>query len=321
MHRRPNATVFMKVSTKVPAPLVSIVIPCYNQGRYLGDAIDSARRQSHPHVEVLVVDDGSTDDIAGVVAVHPAVACLRQDNAGTAAARNRGLRESHGELIVFLDADDRLLPDAIALGADHLSRHPDAAFVSGHVRLIDENGTSGVVPDQDHEPAGYAALLRWNYVWTPGVVMYRRRALAAVGGFDPSAGGSADFELNARIARRFPIACHHQVILEYRQHDANMTRDPAHMLRSAVSVRRGERRHARHRGARGAWKAGLRGAQAHFGARLIDRIKGDLIGGRLARAIGGLLCLLRYHPAGLVQMAAPREWPKLAARRWRTAPR
>jgi glycosyltransferase involved in cell wall biosynthesis len=303
----------------VAAPLVSIVIPCYNQARYLGEAIESARRQSHSNVEVLVVDDGSTDDTARVAAAYPSIAYVCQPNAGTAAARNRGLRDSHGEFVVFLDADDRLLPDAIALAAAYLSGHPDAAFVTGHVRLIDETGTPGVVPTQDHEPAGYVALLQWNYIWTPGVVMYRRSALDAVGAFDPSAGGSADFELNIRVARRLPIACHHQVILEYRQHDANMTRDPAHMLRSAVSVRRREWRHARRRGARQAWRAGLRVTQAHFGARLIDRIKGDLIAGRGPRALRGLLCLLRYHPAGLARMAAPREWPKLVARRWRTA--
>jgi hypothetical protein len=305
----------------VAAPLVSIVIPCYNQGRYLGDAIASACRQSQRDVEVLVVDDGSTDDTAQVAAAHPVVTYVRQENAGTAAARNHGLRASRGEFVVFLDADDRLLPDAVAIGATYLSDHPDAAFVTGHVRLIDEAGTPGVVPDQDHGPAGYAALLRWNYIWTPGVVTYRRSAVEAAGGFDPSAGGSADFELNVRLARRLPIACHHQVVVEYRQHGANMTRDPAHMLRSAVSVRRRERRHTGRGAARAAWRVGLQEARATFGAALIDRIKGDLIQGRLRRAGRGLLCLLRYHPVGLVRMAAPREWPKLVARRWRTAPR
>jgi glycosyltransferase involved in cell wall biosynthesis len=305
----------------VTAPLVSVVIPCYNQGRYLGDAIDSACRQSYPHVEVIVVDDGSSDDTAQIAAAHPSVEYLRQANAGTAAARNRGLRASRGELVLFLDADDRLLPDAVARGAAHLAGHPDAAFVTGHVRLIEADGTPFIVPMQDHEPAGYVALLRWNYIWTPGVVLYRRAALEAVDGFQPAAGGSADYDLNLRIARRLPIACHHEVILEYRQHDANMTRDPAHMLRSAISVRRREKPYATARGARAAWRDGLRETRATFGAALIGRIKGDLVGGRRRRAVRGLLCLLRHHPGGLARMAAPREWPKLVARRWRTAPR
>jgi hypothetical protein len=303
------------------APLVSIVIPCYNQGRYLGEAIESARRQTHEAVEVIVVDDGSTDDTARVAAAHPAVRYLHQRNAGTAAARNRGLAGSGGEFLLFLDADDRLLPDAVARGVDYLARHPGAAFVTGHVRLIHADGTPDVVPTQEHEPAGYAALLRWNYIWTPGVVLYRRAVLDGLGGFDPAAAGSADFDVNIRIARQQAIACHHHVILEYRQHEANMTRDPAHMLRSAVSVRRREKRYARGAGLGAAWRIGMRAVQADFGARLIDRIKGDLVRGRRWRAVQGLLCLTRHHPAGLGAMAAPGEWPKLVARRWRATAR
>ena len=303
------------------APRVSVVIPCYNQGRYLGEAIESARRQTHEAVEVIVVDDGSTDDTARAAAAHPGVRYLHQRNAGTAAARNRGLADSGGAFLLFLDADDRLLLDAVARGVDYLARHPDAAFVTGHVRLIHADGTPDVVPTQEHEPAGYAALLRWNYIWTPGVVLYRRAVLDVLGGFDPAAAGSADFDVNIRIARRQAIACHHHVILEYRQHEANMTRDPAHMLRSAVSVRRREKRYARGAGLGAAWRIGMRAVQADFGSRLIDRIKGDLVRGRRWRAVQGLLCLLRHHPGGLGAMAAPAEWPKLVARRWRATAR
>jgi glycosyltransferase involved in cell wall biosynthesis len=303
------------------APLVSIVIPCYNQGRYLGEAIESARRQSHQAVEVIVVDDGSTDETARVASAYPDARYLLQRNAGTAVARNHGLRESRGVFLVFLDADDRLLPDAVARSLGYLVHHPDVAFVTGHARLMEADGSPFLVPIQEHEPAGYTALLRWNYIWTPGVVMYRRAALDTVGVFDPAAGGSADYDLNIRIARRLPIACHHEVILEYRQHDANMTRDPAHMLRSAVSVRRREKRFATDAASRAAWRAGLAAVQADFGARLIDRIKGDLVRGRPWRAVHGLCGLARHYPAGLALMAAPRQWPKLVARRWRTVPR
>ena len=304
------------------APLVSIVIPCFNQARYLGEAIESAWRQTYAHVEVLVVDDGSTDDTADVAASYPGVGYRHQPNAGAAATRNHGLAASGGALVLFLDADDRLLPDAVATGVDYLQRHPDAAFVAGHVRLMCGDGTPWLVPVQEHEPYGYQALLRDNPIWTPGVVLYRREALQAIGGFDPEAGGSADYDLNVRIARQRPIACHHDVVLEYRQHDANMTGDPAYMLRSAVAVRRRERRHAVRRGAREAWRTGLRTAQAHFGARLVDRVKGDLLSpGRRWRAMQGLWCLLRHHPRALAAMAAPREWPKLVSRRWRTASR
>jgi glycosyltransferase involved in cell wall biosynthesis len=303
-------------------PCVSIVIPCFNQASYLGEAIESAWRQLHPNLEVIVVDDGSTDDTPRVAATYRTIRYLHQSNSGTAVARNRGLRDSLGEFLIFLDADDRLLPDAVTRGVEYLTRHPDDALVTGHVQLIRADGTPDIVPMQDHDTAGYLALLRWNYIWTPGAVMYRRRIFDAIGGFDPGAGGSADYDLNIRIARRFAVACHHHVVLEYRQHGANMTRDPAHMLRSAMSVRRREKKYAVRSGdTRKAWSAGIRAAQADFGARLIARIKGDLVTGKWWLAARGLLCLLRHYPAGLATMAAPREWPKIVARRWRAAAR
>src|SRR5262249_10595972 len=151
-----------------------IVIPCYNQGRFVGEAIDSALRQS-VSTEVLVVDDGSTDDTSAVVQRHPAVMLIRQRNQGTAGARNAGLREGRGALVIFLDADDRLLPHAAAIGSQSLAAHPDWAFVTGHVRVIADDRAAAVVPPQTHRDDGtYVGLLRSNHIWTPGVVTYRR---------------------------------------------------------------------------------------------------------------------------------------------------
>src|SRR5215831_9104653 len=99
--------------SKGPTPLVSIIIPCYNQAHFLSDAIDSARRQTHSRIEILVIDDGSSDNTSEVAASYRDVYCIRQANQGLSAARNAGLRASKGSLLVFLDADDRLLPNAI----------------------------------------------------------------------------------------------------------------------------------------------------------------------------------------------------------------
>ena len=287
--------------TSQPRPLVSIVIPCYNQGRFLPEALESVRRQTYPHTEIVVVDDGSTDETAAVAHAAPDVTCVVQRNLGASAARNAGLGESRGEHVIFLDADDRLLPDAIAAGVESLGRHPDWAFVTGHIRVIEEDGSVRGVPPQDHaEPASYGSLLRENYIWTPGVVMYRRSALEAVGGFARSAGGSADFELNLRLARRFPYGCHHRVVLDYRRHDASMSADAVHMLRSAVAVRRRERRRVRHdRAARNAWRAGMAVVRADFGARVVNQVKGDLLRRRGIAVLRGLLSLAWYHPSGL----------------------
>jgi glycosyltransferase involved in cell wall biosynthesis len=286
-------------------PLVTVVIPCYNQRKYLHDAILSALRQTHPAVEVIVVDDGSTDDTGSVVGKYVAARYIGQKNQGAPAARNAGLAASRGAYVIFLDADDRLLPHAAATGIEWLDAHPDWMFVTGHVRLIREDGSAAGVPPQQHGARDpYVELLRSNYIWTPGTVMYRRSVFDSIGAFDSAAGGSADYELNIRIARRFAIGCHHQVILEYRQHGANMSADVSYMLKSAVSVRRSQRQYVRrNRTAAQAWRAGIEIVRADFGSRLIEQVKTDLrVPGRRARALRGVLCLLRYYPAGVFKI-------------------
>ncbi len=303
-------------------PLVSVVIPCYNQGRFLRDALDSVFRQTHGSVEAIVVDDGSTDDTAAVARTFPAARYLEQPNAGAPVARNVGLRESRGDYVIFLDADDRLVPDAIAAGIESLASHPDWAFVTGHVRLIEADGSPAGVPPHRHvDPDPLLDLLRANYIWTPGVVMYRRRVFESPDAFDASAGGSADYELNIRLARQFPVGCHHRIVLEYRRHGANMSADVRYMLKSAVSVRRSQRRHVRaNPSAQQALKAGIAIVQADFGARLVDQVKGDLLAGRVGRAASGLSCLLRYYPAGVRQVVGSSVTWALAGRHWRRRP-
>ena len=227
-------------------PLVSVIIPCFNQARFLPDSLDSVARQSYGHREVLVVNDGSTDDVAGVAGQFTGVRCVTQRNQGTAAARNLGFRESRGQYVLFLDADDRLLPDALATGMDTFIDRPDCGLVYGHVRLFEADPGDCRCPPQVAVPrAHYRELLARNYIWTPGAVLYRRSVIDEVGGFDPRAGGSADFDLNIRIARRWPIHCHGRLVLDYRTHPDSQSTDPAYMLRSAVSVRRRHRRLAR----------------------------------------------------------------------------
>ena len=288
-------------------PLVSIVIPCYNQARFLAEAIHSALVQRYSPIETIVVDDGSTDDLGQVLGWYPSVHAIRQPNSGAPLARNAGFRKSRGELVLFLDADDRLLPQAVSRSVDALEHHPDWAFVTGHVQLIGAGGEPEGTPPQDHYSGDqFIALLRSNYIWTPGVVLYRRTVLESAGGFDPAAGPSADFELNLRIARQHPIGCHHDIVLEHRRHEMNMSGDLAGMLRSAVSVRRAQRKHlAGNPAARAAWKEGLDVVRADFGGRLLERVKLDLrTRGRRRRALAGALRVARYYPAGLLRTLA-----------------
>jgi hypothetical protein len=146
--------------------------------------------------------------------------------------------------------------------------------------------------------------------------------LDAMPPFDPAAGGSADYELNIRIARRFAIGCHHQVILEYRRHGANMSADAGPMLKSAVSVRRSLRRHIRgDPAAERALTCGIETVRADFGARLVEQVKTDLITrGRRMKAPGAMLYLLRYYPAGALKIMSD-GFRRLTGRSRSPAPR
>jgi hypothetical protein len=222
-------------------PLVSVIIPCYNQARYLADAIGSVLAQTHARREIIVIDDGSTDDTSGVAAQFPAVKCVRQPNGGLSSARNSGIRESHGEYLVFLDADDRLLPDALRTGLDCFLVRPECAFVSGHYRMMREDGTPR--PDfrqQPPEPDAYRTLLQRNYIGMHATVMYRRAVFESIGEFNRALPTCEDYDMYLRIARGHVVHSHGRVIAEYRRHDAAMSMDPARMLNGALDAFAGQ---------------------------------------------------------------------------------
>jgi glycosyltransferase involved in cell wall biosynthesis len=220
---------------------VSVVIPCFNQGRYLGLAIESVLRQTHPPFELIVVDDGSNDDTTEVANRYrnSQVCCISQQNQGPAAARNAGLALCRANFVLFLDADDLLLPTALELGVAHLLRRPDCAFVYGHHRFINADGrvTKEFQP-QNFEGCYYKGLLHHNFIGMPGTVLYRRNILNQIGGFDPGdqVKGCEDYEIYLRIARQFPICSYDTVIAEYRQHDTSLSRNKNRILRAALTV-------------------------------------------------------------------------------------
>ncbi len=232
----------MKSEASSGADLVSVVIPCYNQAHFLGEAIESVLSQSYAHFEIIVVDDGSTDNVSEVAHRYPEVCYIRQDNQGPSGARNRGLRESKGSYLVFLDADDRLLSEALDVGVGYLESHPECAFVSGrHKRIAADGQVLWVQPPPPLvEGDSYAELLRGNYVGIPAKVVYRRSVFELVGGFDTSLRFCEDYELYLRIARDFPVCYHDKVIAEYRWHDTNTGRNSTLMLKGALDVLRSQ---------------------------------------------------------------------------------
>ncbi|WP_114782256.1 glycosyltransferase family 2 protein [Botryobacter ruber] len=285
--------------------MVSVIIPCYKQAGYLKEAISSVLEQTYPHFEILVVDDGSPDNVEEVVREFTQVKLIRQANQGAAVARNNGMLASKGAYLIFLDADDRLLPNALEAGVSFLTENPGCAYVSGLVQLIDVKGDFIEIPSQPKvEKEHFKTLLRSNYIWTPGVVMYRSAIFASQHGFDRHAGGSADYEINIRIARTQPIGCHGQVILEYRQHGANMSGNLAYMLKSGVRVRRAGYNYVKHDpGLLKAWRAGIQIVQDDVGKRLIKQIKANILNGAPGKGIlkDGWY-VLKYYPKGVPKL-------------------
>jgi len=281
--------------------LVSVVIPCYNQAHFLGEAIESVLAQSYRNFEVIVVDDGSTDGTPEVASRYEEARLVRQENRGLAGARNRGLAEARGEYVVFLDSDDRLLAGALEAGVRELNAHPGCAFVSGHYRPIAANRSSRAVPPRPRVGRNhYLALLRDNYIMMPASVIYRRWVFGEVGGFDGSVDAAADWDLYLRIARRFPVHHHGEVVAEYRWHGANMTADPALMLRSTMAVLSGQREHVKgNKQYEKAYKAGMKAFQEHNGVNLARDIRSRVREREWAKAARGGLALARYYPRGL----------------------
>jgi glycosyltransferase involved in cell wall biosynthesis len=301
----PDSSKVQKVRRLGEPGLVSVVIPCYNQAHFLDEAIQSTLAQSYEGFEVVVVDDGSEDDTAGVASGYaardPRVRLIGQENRGLAGARNRGLAESRGEYVVFLDSDDRLLGEALEVGVGELESHPRCAFVSGHYRPIGADGEAYGIPRQARVKGDpYLALLRDNYISMPASVMYRRWVFGEVGGFDGSVDAAADWDLYLRIARRFPIYHHGRVVADYRWHGSNMTADPALMLRSTVSVLRGQRPYVEgNERYEEAYEEGINLFREHNGINLAKEVRSLARGRDPRRALRGAMVLARYYPRGL----------------------
>jgi GT2 family glycosyltransferase len=298
------------------APAVSVVIPCFDYGRFLRDAVDSVQKQTFGDFEIVVVDDGSVDETPVVVASLADVRHIRQAHQGLSAARNAGWRSSRGRYLVFLDADDRLLPHALQVGVEQAQAHSAAAFVSGHHLIIDAAGVRVARVERpcvtsDH----YAALLRANYIGMHATVVYRREALDRFGGFDPTLRACEDYDLFLRMARQAPVACHPEFVAEYRSHGANMSRDHALMLDTALAVLRRQRRHLRGRPAYAqAYREGVAFWRDTFGRRLMDDVGARVSqGAAWAPTARMLAVLIRRDPRGLARRVAA-----YARRRWQT---
>jgi glycosyltransferase involved in cell wall biosynthesis len=288
-------------------PLVSVIVPCYNHAKYLAEALRSVGTPD-ALTEIVVVDDGSIDATPEVIATldtpNP-LRSFRQRHAGLVAARNRGLRESRGQYVVFLDADDRLSAGAIDLGVAKLQEHSDCAFVFGRCHMMDRDGIplDTATPPRilrDH----YRELLRRKYIWMPAMVMFRRRALDRVGGFNPAFSVAADYEMYLHLARHYPVHDHAQMVAYYRQHEASPSGRTARMLGETLAVMRSQLPFLEGDTASlAALEEGWRGWQAFYGRHLAIEVRMAMRSQRWAEAAVKAAVLAWYHPRYLLNQA------------------
>jgi len=233
------------------SPIITVVITCYNQGKYLREAIESVLAQSYEYCEIIIVDDGSTDHTKFVVDGYPQVKYIYQVNQGVSSARNTGIEHSNGEFICFLDADDWLLPNGLEINLQHIEENKEVAFVSGAYVFVNMyypfarfvsaerlNREERYTVDEPKFPETrdhYKQFLRGNYIGMHAAVLYRHWVFEEFR-FDTSLTGCEDYDLFLRISRKYPVLDHAAPIAAYRRHENNTTANTSMMLRFALDV-------------------------------------------------------------------------------------
>ena len=213
--------------------LVSVVIPTFNYGRFVGDAVESALGQTYPHLEVIVVDDGSTDDTQRILKRFKSrIRYVYQNNRGLSAARNTGVRLANGDWVALLDADDRWHP--------HKTEVQLAAGQSiADVGLIGSLPTALLPPELDAAPSIRVLAVR-DFLLSirtgPSGTLIRRKCFDAVGLFDESLKSVEDRDMWLRIAARFPAVQISSPCWWYRPHEGQMSRGAARMLENYERV-------------------------------------------------------------------------------------
>lgn len=263
-----------EIKPEFKLPLVSVIIPSYNHAHFLSESIESVKRQTYRNVEIIVVDDGSKDNTPEIASKYPEVIYIRQDNRGLSAARNTGINKSNGHFLVFLDADDRLLPTALEANVNCFKIHPESGFVFGSYGYITHDGvTVGMLKEPEVKHKHYHALLQRNYIGMIATVMFCREILDYVGYFDTSLRASEDYDLFLRIARSFSVNCHAELVAEYRFTIRSMSCNNELMLKATLSVLRSQWRYVKSNSQyKAKYKIGIRFWKKYYGTKLCSQV-------------------------------------------------
>src|SRR3954467_14751990 len=293
------------------APLVSIIIPAYvatpHQRELLDETLDTLDSQSCQDFETVIVDDGSPLPIEHVAAARPRTTVLRQQNGGSARARNTGIAASRGSYLIFLDADDHLLPSAIEAGLAAFNEHPKCGFVVGGREEMTYEGdpVPWSVPAMPRQNRLYQILLGFDwYIIPPSSAMFRREIVDQVGGFrDPWGADDLDFYL--RVARRVPGWCYeHPAVTRYPRYSGSSSRDGERMLHSIRVVYDRQRDVVRGNPAlEAAFDRGLAQLTAIFTDCLVENVEDRLRARQWKRAARAAALLARENPRRLAGLA------------------
>lgn len=208
--------------------LVSVIIPAYKAGQYIKETIQGVLDQTHTNFELIIIDDGSPDNqadvIAPIAASDPRIQYIKQKNGGVSSARNHGYRLSKGSFLAFLDADDIWLANNLELKLAKFSSDMALGLVHSDMAVMDEN--SKLTGETKHGKEGYILddLLSWNgtCVPTPSSILVKREVVKKVGNFDLKLSNAADQEFFFRVAKSYKIGRVSEVTWWYRVHDNQM---------------------------------------------------------------------------------------------------
>lgn len=223
----------------MPWATVSALIPTYNSGAFICDAVESVLAQTYPLHEIIIVDDGSTDDThARLLGYGTRIKYIYQPNAGPPAARNTGLSHVTGDFIALLDSDDLWVPEKLALQMNYFEKHPACGLVYSDMKTFDASGIieeSVKISRKLTLPSGrvFSQLFDETLFQTSAVVI-RKECVDAIGGFDTKLRMGDDYEYFLRIARHYELGYVDRPLVLYRQHSGQGTRTWGKQLQQGV---------------------------------------------------------------------------------------
>jgi glycosyltransferase involved in cell wall biosynthesis len=204
-------------------PTVSAVIPAFNYGRYLVEAINSVFAQTYPVFEIFLVDDGSTDNTPEIAALYgERIRYIRTGNRGVSAARNAAIAIAKGDLIALLDADDRWLPHKLERQIARLNGDSSIGLVHSASRIFDSDTNATLCEIFPEEQIGFHDIVKWNGISLPSALV-PRRVFDDVGGFNEARQSAADWDMWIRIAAKYQLVSCLETLVDYRMHGNNMS--------------------------------------------------------------------------------------------------